>query len=702
MNAKSRTNAKRASLFLLAFAVAWFCCATTVHAQPNLNKLLQEAMKESAAKVAPSVVQIVTEGGADMVVITPKGPAFRKAMGPTTGVVVASNGYIISSAFNFINNPTGIFVSVPGMAEPVVAKKIATDRNRMVTLLKIDKTGLPVPAAVPVKDIREGQWSIALGRTLNTKREAPPSMSKGVISAVGRIWGKALQTDCKISPVNYGGPIIDIQGRVQGILIPASPQVKDDSLSMDETAGFEWYDSGIGFAIPFEEVLAILPRLKQGKDLKAVSLNGLIGPGSKNDDVLEGTVMVRQVAKDSPAARAGLKAGDQIVEVDGQPTLRMGQFRHVLGRMYDGDRVSLKFKRDGDVVELKEVELTGAAQSYAHPFLGILPMRDDPRLALEIRFVYPKSPADVAGLTAGDRIVKFGTAKKLEPFTGPKHARGQLGDFLNTLLPGNTLDLEVLRKNGKTETLSVKLGNLTQELIIPDKLEKTSLEKARDPVGKNMKAEPDTRKVEKGLKKLTMPTGEEYWVFVPDTYDSDVSHGLVVWLHLPGVNEEKDFNDFVNKWEDLCEQRNLILLFPVTQGQNGLLPGDAGFIVGEVRDALERFTIDRQRIVAHGTGIGGQMAVHLGFNNRDLFRGVVSLGAVAAHPRDNVKDQRLAFYFAGGELDPLIDHIGKSAAKLLDMNFPATYRKIAGKSREYFEERQLREVAAWIDSLDKL
>ena len=177
-------------------------------------------MKEAVRKVAPSVVQIVTEGGTDMVVTTPKGPVFRKALGPTTGVIVSADGYIISSAFNFLNNPTDILVSVPGHADPYVAKKIATDRNRMLTLIKIDKAGLPVPAAVPVKEIREGQWSIALGRTLNSKRDAPPSVSVGVISALGRIWGKAMQTDAKISPVNYGGPIIDIQGRVQGILIP--------------------------------------------------------------------------------------------------------------------------------------------------------------------------------------------------------------------------------------------------------------------------------------------------------------------------------------------------------------------------------------------------------------------------------------------------------------------------------------------------
>src|SRR5205814_158981 len=99
-----------------------------------------------------------------------------------------------------------------------------------------------VPAVAPAKELVEGQWSIALGRTLDPKRDSPPAVSVGIISAVNRIWGKAFQVDAKISPINYGGPVIDVQGRVQGILVPASP--KGD----DEAAGYEWYDSGIGFA----------------------------------------------------------------------------------------------------------------------------------------------------------------------------------------------------------------------------------------------------------------------------------------------------------------------------------------------------------------------------------------------------------------------------------------------------------------------
>ena len=87
-----------------------------------------------------------------------------------------------------------------------------------------------------------GQWTIAVGRTFNQKE---PNISVGVLSATNRIWSTAIQTDAKISPANYGGPLIDSRGRVLGVLVPLSPQKQGG-----EIAGAEWYDSGIGFAVP--------------------------------------------------------------------------------------------------------------------------------------------------------------------------------------------------------------------------------------------------------------------------------------------------------------------------------------------------------------------------------------------------------------------------------------------------------------------
>ncbi len=684
------------SLHRLATLLFLFGLTATAARAQDTNDQLEQAMKDAVRKVAPSVVQIVTQGGSDLVVPSSKGPVFRKALGPTTGVIVGSDGYVISSAFNFINNPTNILVSVPGQAEPYVAKKVATDRSKMLTLLKIDKDGLPVPISVSLKDVHEGQWSIALGRTLDLRRDAPPTVSLGVISALGRIWGKAIQTDAKISPINYGGPIIDIQGRVQGILVPASPQ------GSDETAGFEWYDSGIGFAIPFEDVLAALPRLKQGKDLR----RGILGVRMKSADMLTAAVEIGDVTRDSGAGKAGLKAGDVIIEIDGQPVARMNQVLHILGRKYEGDRISLKYRRGTEVVTVKDIQLIGALESLVQPFLGIVPMRDDPRAGVEIRYVYPKSPAEKAGLKAGDRIVKIGVDRKMAAFTGPKFARDQFIDYLNMLSPGMDVQLEIVRKGGKEETVNATLDSLAQELPIPDKMpEKASLEKARAPFEKNKQPAPPApapKKEKTGVIRRTTPTGEhKYWLYVPDSYDPNISHALLVWLHPPGQNQDKDVDAFTDTWADYCEEHHIILLGPLTDNQNGWVPGQADFVVEAVRDTVDRYTIDRQRIVAHGLGVGGQMALYLGFNRRDLFRGVAAAGAVVVNPKENVKNERLSFYLAGGALDPLAKNIAESRTKLLNMKFPVFFRSIPNRGREYLEEAQLTELAHWIDSLDR-
>src|SRR5439155_23501610 len=110
----------------------------------------------------------------------------------------------------------------------------------------------------PQADIHVGQWAIAVGRTYEGDR---PNLSLGIVSAVGRIWGKAIQTDAKISPSNYGGPLVDISGRVTGVLVPLVPE------GNNEIAGVEWYDSGIGFAVPLAHIMNVLPRLKEGHDL---------------------------------------------------------------------------------------------------------------------------------------------------------------------------------------------------------------------------------------------------------------------------------------------------------------------------------------------------------------------------------------------------------------------------------------------------
>lgn len=670
----------------------------------EINADLEQATKDAVKKVAPSVVQIVTQGGTDVVVTTPKGPVFRKAMGPTTGVVVTDDGYIISSAFNFINSPTTILVAVQGHAEPYVAKKIATDKSRMLTLLKIDAKGLIAPSAAPKRDLHEGQWAIALGRTLDTKRIGAPSVSVGIISATNRIWGKAIQTDAKISPLNYGGPLVDILGNVQGILIPASPR------GDDETAGFEWYDSGIGFAIPMEDVYAVLPRLKEGKDLQ----RGLLGVRMKSQDIYSVAPEIGEVVKDSAAAKAGIQKGDVITEVDGKSVVRMAQIQHILGPKYDGDKITIKYKRGDKENTVKDLMLVAGLQSPSHPFLGILPMRDDPKLGVEVRHVFPKTPAEKAGLKPGDRIVKYGLDKTMVPFSGAQRGSRQFTDWLNTLSPGIEIKLEVKRKDDKTETLTAVLDQLPgslpgEDYKLPEKLsEPASLKKALAPLEvanpniKPPKIDAPAGKPETGIVKRTTADGEhKFQIYVPDEYDPNIAHALVVWLHPPGKNKDEDLEGIAALWEDYCAANKIILVMPISDNETGWLPGESDQVVESIQDAMKRYTIDPRRVVTHGLGVGGQMALHLGMNQRELVRGVAAVGAVLTNIKDNQPAQRLAFFLAAGELDPLAKSVAETRVKLAEKKYSAFYLEMAGRGREYLEDGHLRQLVRWIEMLDK-
>jgi serine protease Do len=344
-------------------------------------------------------------------------------------------------------------------------------------------------------------------------------------------------------------------------------------------------------------------------------------------------------------------------------------------------------------------------------------MRDDPALGVEIRYVIPKSPAEKVGLEAGDRILKYGgTEGELTQFTGLKRGRAQLLEWLNTQPPGTDIRLEVKRKNGKTETLPVALDQIpgslpSQDAVVPDKLpQPASLKKALEPLellNPNAKppkiAEKNPPKVQTGTFKRTTADGQHtYWVFVPRAYDPNMSYAMVMWLHPPGKFAEDDVDDFIDQWIESCRDHHMILVMPLTQNDSGWIPSDASFLAEMMNAVAKEYNIDRQRVVTHGMGVGGQMAIYLGFTERDLVRGVATTGAVVTQVIDAPRDKRLSFYLAGGSVDPIIKSIAESRIKLADKSYPVIYREIAKRGREYLEEPQILEVVRWIDMLDRL
>src|SRR6187401_1519943 len=170
---------------VLSIAIFTFLAALLVQtwpalAQDDTAEFEEQAIRAAADAVAPSVLRIETVGGLERV-----GKALTST-GPTTGLVVSEDGYVISSAVNFIQQPSSILVTLPS-GKRATAKIVARDHARMLVLLKIaTDEKLPVPVAVPRSEMAVGQSAVAMGRTFE---KSGPSLSIGVISALNRIWG---------------------------------------------------------------------------------------------------------------------------------------------------------------------------------------------------------------------------------------------------------------------------------------------------------------------------------------------------------------------------------------------------------------------------------------------------------------------------------------------------------------------------------
>jgi predicted peptidase len=247
------------------------------------------------------------------------------------------------------------------------------------------------------------------------------------------------------------------------------------------------------------------------------------------------------------------------------------------------------------------------------------------------------------------------------------------------------------------------------EYKLPEKIaEPSSIKKALAPLevaNKNIKPpkiEPPAGKPETGIVKRNTADGEhKFQVYVHDDYDPNIAHALVVWLHPPGKNKDEDLEGFAALWEDHCAENKIILVMPISENETGWLPGESDVVVEAIQDTMKRYIIDPRRVVTHGMGVGGQMAMHVGFQQRDLIRGVATVGAVIASVKDNQPANRLAFFLAAGALDPLAKSVADSRVKLAEKKYSAYYLEMAERGREYLEAAQMRELVRWIEMLDK-
>ena len=287
-----------------------------------------KAFRSAVEKIRPSLVTIESFGGVSAIQGR-IGGIRKQGEGNTTGVVISKEGHIITSSFNFIQSPPVITV-ITSDGQRRFASLLGRDETRKICLLKIQPfDGIEVPETVSEGEAVVGQWAISVGVGYG---DANPAISTGIISAKNRIGGRAIQTDANISPANYGGPLLDIEGRVIGICVPLDPQ------SQAAGAGVAWYDSGIGFAIPLSSIESIIDRMKNNERIYPAFLGVRTEPNESGKGL-----RVAEVIPDSAAESAGMMGGDVLLKLNGKDIGDLMELRKALYRLEAGMEVEIEF-----------------------------------------------------------------------------------------------------------------------------------------------------------------------------------------------------------------------------------------------------------------------------------------------------------------------------------------------------------------------
>lgn len=262
-------------------------------------------------------------------------PGKPRRMGLGTGFVIRDDGLIITNA-HVIQGADLIEVQLSEDSDKQYkAEIIGFDQRTDIALIKIKPDGkLPAVSLGSSKDVQIGEWVAAFGNPYGHGH----SMTKGIISSKGRAIGEInkiplFQTDASINPGNSGGPLVNSKGQVIGI-----------NSAIDARA------QGIGFAIPIDEVKAILPQLEQRGSIR----KGFLGvhPGDLDDQAAEllgmseyrGAVILG--LGDGPAKKGGLRTYDVITELDSKKVKNSQDLVDAVADFEPGKKIKVKFLRD--------------------------------------------------------------------------------------------------------------------------------------------------------------------------------------------------------------------------------------------------------------------------------------------------------------------------------------------------------------------
>lgn len=321
----------------------------------QIHSARRTAITEAAAKVAPAVVTVQTETVED----APQDifeqffggrSAQRVSPGLGSGFITRSDGVIITNAHVVAGASKMSVMLRDGTTYP--AKVLGVDDQNDLAVIKIDARNLPVVTLGNSDSLLIGEWALAIGNPYGfVLGNTEPSVTAGVISATGRnligqtegggVYLDMIQTDAAINPGNSGGPLVDAAGEVIGV----------NSSIYTPSGG----SVGLGFAIPINRAKHVADDLLNHGEIRRPWLGEkLVVSASDNPrDALTAGAVVRSVVPGSPAERAGLRPGDQIVEADGHPLRNVYEWEAARLNMRVGETVPIVVKRNGGDVSLK-------------------------------------------------------------------------------------------------------------------------------------------------------------------------------------------------------------------------------------------------------------------------------------------------------------------------------------------------------------
>ncbi|MDT0630303.1 trypsin-like peptidase domain-containing protein [Rubrivirga sp. S365] len=270
----------------------------------------------------------------------------QQVQGVGSGFIVSPDGYIVTND-HVAGNATKITVAFPDGSQ-LPAELVGSDPQTDIALLKVDP-----PAALPYLSYEEagdaivGEWVVALGNPFGLFEAAEPTVTVGVVSAIGRdfpaqdgrTFRDLVQTDAAINSGNSGGPLVNALGHVIGM----------NTFIFSRSGG----SVGIGFAVPSWRIRQVVAELRTSGSVDRSFYTGLsvnavtpqIARALGLDDVRG--LIVRSVEPGSPAEAAGLRPYDVVRSVGGEPIASNEDIRQRLVDLRAGDVVRLGVVRDG-------------------------------------------------------------------------------------------------------------------------------------------------------------------------------------------------------------------------------------------------------------------------------------------------------------------------------------------------------------------